>query len=506
MNQTIAYFCAEYAIEPALPIYAGGLGILAGDYVREANDQNLPLVAVGLFYQYQNTATLDVVRDEQGKPLLIEVPIQDKKIKVRVCKKLVGDIPIYLLDTNIEENDVADRRITDKLYVLDKETRLKQELVFGIGGQRVLEALNIHPLVYHLNEGHSAFLGLELIRHEMEEHKIGFAEGIIKAKNRIVFTNHTLVAAGHDIFSDDLVSLLLTGYAQEIGVPVADVIQLGLVQESSAFSMTMLSLRMAGKINAVSKLHAQKAAQIWTHHAMIPITNGIHIATWDKVKELKNHEACKQDLLNIIQKQTGVTWQPHELLLGWARRFVEYKRPLAILDNLDRFIKIAQNNERPVKLVFSGKPHISDENGKRILETLLNRIENSCKGSVVYLPDYTMELAQTLVAGCDVWLNTPVVGYEACGTSGMKAALNGVLPCSTPDGWIAEAEVTNAGWLLDSDHITEDIQNVLEQKIVPMYYEHQDIWQEWMKNARAMIVNEFTTTRMMNEYKEKMYS
>lgn len=505
-NRPIAYFCAEYALDHNLPTYAGGLGILAGDYMREAADQNIPLVGIGLLYHLNHSAKHDLVKDEKGDPLKIEVPIQDKKINAQIWVYMVGLIPLYLLDTDVDENDPSDRHITHTLYIADKETRLKQELVLGIGGLRTLEALKIHPLVYHLNEGHSAFLALELIRHEMQERKVGFKEAIALARKRIVFTNHTLVAAGHEVYSNDLVALMLTGYAQELGVPVSEVVELGLVQESSTFSMTMLSLRMAGKINAVSKLHAKKASEIWTDHPMIPITNGIHIRTWDRVKDLKNHGTCKQELLRYIQEHRQMRWEPHQLLLGWARRFVAYKRPLALLENLDRFMHIALNAQYPVKIVFSGKPPESDGRGMEFVQQLEDLIKNRLGDCVVYLPDYTTELSKILVSGCDVWLNTPIVGFEACGTSGMKAALNGVLPCTTRDGWVDEAELYKVGWILDSDHLSENILDVLEHDIVPMYYQRPLEWREHMQNARDMVLNQFSTTRMMKEYVEKLYA
>lgn len=504
-NRPIAFFSAEYALEPNLPIYAGGLGILANDYLHEADDQHLPVVGVGLLYDVQNSPKFQHVFNEHETPLKIQIPIADRNVTAQVWKYMVGSIPVYLLDSDVEGNDPADRLITHKLYVEDKETRLKQELIIGIGGLRMLEALKIHPLVYHLNEGHSAFIALELIRHEMQERKVGFLEAITFAQKRIVFTNHTLVAAGHEFYSNDLVALMLTGYAQELGVPVLDVVELGLVQDSSTFSMTILSMRMAGKINAVSKLHAAEAAKIWTDHPMIPITNGIHIPTWDMVKNLKNHDSRKQELLTYISQHTHVNWKPNELLIGWARRFVAYKRPLALFEHVDQLLQITKNAQFPVKIVISGKPHESDENGNALVQQLLTMIQGPLKDTVVFLPDYTTDLARTLVSGCDVWLNTPIVGFEACGTSGMKAALNGVLPCSTSDGWFDEIDLGAIGWKLDSDHIGKDLLSVIGQDIVPMYYTRQAEWQERMKKGRDLILSTFSTTNMLKEYAEQLY-
>jgi len=506
MYNPVAYFCAEYALDPDLPIFAGGLGILAGDYLRQAADENFPMVAIGLFYDFNNHVKLENLMDDQDHPLLVTVPIQDRQIKVQVFVYKVGSNPVYLLNTNIEENGSGDREITNKLYIDDKETRIKQELVLGLGGQRVLEALDIHPSVYHFNEGHSAFLVLELIRHQMRLHQQSFEEAIVNVKSRIVFTNHTLVVAGREVYSRNLIALMLSGYAEDVGVPVSEFIKLGLVPESSSFSMTMFALRLAGRSNAVSQIHAQKAAEVWPDHPMTAITNGVHVGTWDIVKDLKNHSVHKQKLLQHIKDQTGVSWQPDQLLLGWARRFVEYKRPLAILDNLEWFLKIAKNSQYPVKVVFSGELPADDERGNQLHQKLADLIADGIGDSAVFLPDYHMNLAKTLVAGCDVWLNTPVVGFEACGTSGMKAALNGTLPCSTKDGWIAEVNLNGIGWLLESDHLSENILEVLEKDIVPMYYQQPAKWQEHMVQARNLILNDFSTKRMLSEYRQKLYS
>jgi starch phosphorylase len=505
MNSPIAYFCAEYALNPDLPIYAGGLGILAGDYLREAADQNFPIIGVGLFYDYQNPVKLDFVLDNQGNPLRIEVPIQDRRIKVQVFVYMVGPNPVYLLNTNISENAPADRQITNRLYVDDKETRLKQELVLGLGGQRVLETLKISPSLYHLNEGHSAFLVLELIRHQMRQHQQDFEEAVAAVKEKVVFTNHTLVVAGREVYSNDLVAMMLAGYAEDLGIPISKVIDLGLVQESSSFSMTMFSLRLAGKINAVSKIHAKKAAEVWADHPMISITNGVHVGTWDIVKDLARHSICKQNLLQYIKQETGIDWKPEHLLLGWARRFVEYKRPLAILDNLQWFKNIAKNSQYPVKIVFSGELPADDERSNFLHQKLADLIKNEIGDCAVFLPHYNMNIGKILVAGCDVWLNTPIVGFEACGTSSMKAALNGVLPASTKDGWIDEVDLTGLGWLLESDHLSENILEVLEKQIVPFYYQHPSEWQNYMRRARDLILQNFTTTRMLREYQEKLY-
>ena len=488
-----------------MPIYAGGLGILAGDYLREAADQAFPITAVGLFYDFNNTYQLPEVMDQDHHPLRVDIPIQDKIVKARVFVYMVGKNPVYLLNTDLSENSPSDRQITAKLYIDNKETRLKQELVLGIGGFRVLETLNIHPSVYHLNEGHSAFLVLELIRHLMHEHKLGFPAALVTAKDQVVFTNHTLVVAGREVYSDDLVALMLAGYAQDLGVPISEIIDLGLIQESSSFSMTMFSLRLAGKVNAVSQIHALKADEVWPNHPMISITNGINIGTWDVVGDLKDHQIRKQQLLDYITKTTGVTWSPGTLLLGWARRFVEYKRPLSILDNLEWFKKIARNSQYPVKIVFSGELPADNERGNKLHEILANLIRNDIGDCAIFLPQYDMNLAKIMVAGCDVWLNTPFVGFEACGTSSMKACLNGVLPASTRDGWVAEVDLKDIGWLLDNDHLSENILEVLEKQIVPLYYQQPEMWQKFMTNARRLILDKFSTARMLGEYREKLY-
>lgn len=534
-DHPIVYFCAEFAINDEIPTYAGGLGVLAGDIIREAAERHIPLITVGLFYHegylyhdlYKEGIMMKVfdrvnpvkvklqpVTDSQQKRIIISVPMQESVVYVQAWTQQIGTVKVYLLDTNIPENTEENRKITDQLYASSKEIRFKQEIVLGLGGLRVLEELNISPCAYHLNEGHSALLALEIARYEMKKHKKPFNEELENTKKHIFYTNHTLIPAGNDTFSSDLAATLLSGFAKELQVPVSDIIRLGLVSGSSIFSMTLLALRLAGKINAVSQLHAQKAKEIWKDHPMTAITNGIHITTWDRLDNKEDiwtaHQRNKQKLIKYVDEVTNIKLDQNILLLGWARRIVGYKRPLALFEDLERFKKIASSIDRPVRVVISGLSHENDQEGLEILEQIDKFVKEDLKNIVVYLPNYSMASAGLLVSGCDAWLNTPVVGFEACGTSGMKAALNGVLPCSTADGWVAEAELFDVGWILQNENISEDILSVLEKFIIPLYYARDknnasSQWIGMMHNARDMVLNQFSTTRMLRKYFEEFY-
>lgn len=538
-DRPIAYFCAEYGLAQNVLSYAGGLGILAGDTVREAADHDIPFIGVGLYYREgyashrldnrevttercsataPTDAGLTLMHDDNGQVIKIPVPIQDHNVMCQAWKWKDDRVVVYMLDSDVEENAPSDRIITNQLYVKDKETRFKQEIILGVGGLRLLEVIGIHPSVYHLNEGHSAILALELVRHEMQERDLSFGEAKQFARRRMVLTNHTLVAAGNETYSNDLVALLLTKFAGELQVPVAEIVKMGLVQESSVFSMTMLALRMAGVVNAVSKLHAQKAKEIWADHPMVAVTNGVHIPTWDGLKKVgdgtgemwSRHLEKKDELLKCLNERFEKDWDNDPLLIGWARRIVQYKRPLALFKDMRRLAEVARNADRPVRLLFAGKPHQSDREGIRMAKTLHDLSRGELKDVLAFLPEYDMDIAKHMVAGCDVWLNTPVVGFEACGTSGMKAALNGVLPCTTNDGWVYEAELFGIGWVLESDGLPEHLLDVIEKDIVPAYYERNDEgvperWETMMRNAREMSLNQFSATRMLRKYIKLMY-
>lgn len=520
----IAYFCAEYALQSQLRTYAGGLGVLSADIIREASDQHIPFVGVGLLYDQAFEGQpeqygLTLVVDHAYRPITVKVPVQDRHIIVGAYRWQEKSVPIYFLTTDSAENDLRDRSITEQLYPSDKERRFQQEMILGIGGLRMLEALEIHPSVYHLNEGHSAMLALELIRHEMSERSLGFQDALELSRARVAFTNHTLVASGHDVFSNDLVAANIVRYAEELSVPVQTLVRLGLIQESSLFSMTMLSLRLSARINAVSKIHARKAAEIWSDHPMSPITNGIHLPTWDCVKQDQApftnnsqlwalHQENKKKLLSHVHLTTGLLWPEESLVFGWARRIVGYKRPLAILSNPDRLASMVDDTH-PIRFVFSGNVQPGDEEGETLLKQLVELFSQKLRGKAVMLQNYNLQLAGLLTAGCDVWLNTPVVGAEACGTSSMKAALNGVLPCSTKDGWVDEIESFGIGWILDTDAVNESFCDQLEKNMMPMYSKQMmgasRDWEQHMRHARELVINEFSCTRVLREYIEKLY-
>ena len=536
----VAYFCAEFCLYDRnipeagpgmrrdLSIYAGGLGILAGDVIREAADRNFPLIGVGLFYSDSKDLSvaqrrLKMVLDWHLNLITVEIPLQDRRISVAAYVWQEKGIPVYLLTTDIDLNDPRDRAITSSIYPSDKQKRLQQEIVLGLGGLRLLEVLGIHPSVYHLNEGHSALLALEIIRHEIEERLIPFDQAKDLAKRRIVFTSHTLLPSGNDIYSNDLVAANLIKFSQEMTVPVNDLVRLGLVQESNLFSMTMLSLRLAQVINGVSQFQAKKALEIWPDHPMIGITNGIHLGTWDRAgvggdpdwfgqeSDIRDrHWESKRKLLKYVEQAGGQKWSQDWLLAGWGRRIVGYKRPGAIFQDIDRLSAILRDQKRPVRLIISGIPHPSDEDGQGQLSEIKEIIRTKLPDVACYLPGYNFEIAGSMVSGCDLWLNTPAVGFEASGTSTMKAMLNGTLLASTRDGWLDEIEINSVGWELGDANPGADFMNLLDKEIKLQYYsdkksDPEEKWLKKMLQAREIIVNKYCASRMLKEYIEKLY-
>jgi glucan phosphorylase len=513
----VAYFCAEFALESDMPTYAGGLGVLAGDYILESADSSFPITGVSLLYKKgQNNnikkssrsySKLKIARQGLFKKLLISIPIGTREVFAQVWRWQKKDVSVYFLDTDIHENSPEDREITKELYVEDRDKRLQQELILGLGGAILLEKLKITPDIYHLNEGHSGFLSLYLLSKEISAGK-SWTEAFVQVKRKIVFTNHTLVLEGQEVFAREPLFKFAGKFCESVNINFDDFYALGLSSTTDAlFSMTTLALNTAGLTNAVSKIHGEKARELWTKWPIIHITNGIYLPRWDKVGSrdiVKAHEKNESILLKEIKKVRGKDWNKNGLLLGWSRRFVPYKRPLALLEDIEKLKNIANFFGGKVHIVYSAPLGDEAAGNNEYLKKIKGYVDGELADLITFLPNYRTDLAEKLVAGCDVWLNTPIVGREACGTSGMKAALNGALTLSTNDGWVNEIDISGKGWLVDDKNITSSLLDTLEKKILPDYIKNS-IWPSMMSNSRKMILDNFSTKRMLKEYIEKLY-
>lgn len=529
----VAYFCAEFGIHNSLPLYSGGLGILAGDHLKSASDLNLPLVAVGLFYRFgyfrqrlrsdgwqeetyrenhSDELALQTVNDVAGKPLLIEVTMRGRVVRARVWRADVGRVQLYLLDTNVAENEPTDRLVTGHLYGGDRETRLVQEMMLGIGGARLLQKLGVDPGVYHLNEGHSAFLTLELARQLIEREGIGFAEAAGRVRERSVFTTHTPVAAGHDEFEAALVQKGFGVWPESaLGLSREEFLKLGQVngdlQES--FGLTPLALRMCRSTNGVSQKHGEVSRELWQKMwperspAEVPITsvtNGVHPSTWvapllrrlyeqrvgedwiERVREAsvwaygvetiadeelwQAHLLLKQRLVAYVRDHSfearlargesedyieaaRTMFDPEILTVGFARRVAGYKRWDLLQSDPQSLVRLINNPERPIQFVFAGKAHPQDQEAKRVLQQLIEwQRDSSLRDRVAFIEDYDQETARQLVQSVDVWMNVPRRPMEASGTSGQKVAINGGLNFSVLDGWWLEGYEGDNGFAI----------------------------------------------------------
>ena len=602
-NELIAYFSAEYGIDEILSIYSGGLGILSGDHVKSASDLGLPFVAVGLLYkngyfhqkinasgvQEQEYKNLDLynlpilpVKDENGENLVIDVRFPRKKIYLKVWKINVGRVTLYLLDSDIPQNTDDYRNVTLKLYGGDREMRIQQEIVLGMGGVRLLKTLGLNPSVYHMNEGHSAFATLELMKDIMAEKNVSFdvAREIISAKT--VFTTHTPVPAGNDIFDIELIEKYFKNFWPRLSLDRERFLHLGMKSRDGelehGFNMGYLALKIAGKKNGVSKLHGAVSRELfgdlWPNIAanespITHITNGVHTcswlapglkelynkylipywqdsifenSTWKKIDNIPNeklwneHNKRKEKLLevvkqNITQRFKGTHVDTKELLpslstdvltIGFARRFATYKRATLIFKDLERITKILNDENKPVQLIFAGKAHPADKEGQDFIKYIHEvSMMPQFKGKVFLLEDYNIALARHLVSGVDVWLNNPRRPMEASGTSGQKASINGVVNFSILDGWWAEGYNRKNGWAIGTNEEydsyeeqdradSESIYSILENVIIPTYYEKDKngISLEWMKLMKESIIStggEFSTSRMVVDYTNKLY-
>ncbi|MFC4102583.1 alpha-glucan family phosphorylase [Paenibacillus xanthanilyticus] len=581
-NGGVAYFSAEFGIDESLPIYSGGLGILAGDHIKAAADLNIPLTGVGILYgkgyfqqrinesgwQQHLYPEVDLeasaypvrlARDAEDRPVVIRVTLAGRQVHAKAYTVQMGTVTLYLLNTDMDDNGDEDRRLTDTLYPSDPDVRIRQELLLGIGGARLLVALGIQPDVWHLNEGHSAFLALERIR-MLSAEGVPFETALEAVKASTVFTTHTPVPAGHDVFSVEMMDRYFGDYYWQLGTDRERVLSLGRL--GGAFNMTRLAVSTSSKVNGVSKLHGEVTRDLfhgWTPHIPrqdIPVdsvTNGIHIGTWlaPGIKALYDRHlpsdwavrTAERDIWTAVRDiPAKELWEAHQqaksdmaeelglpiassgegpLVIGFARRFATYKRALLIFRDLERLERILRDPNRPVSLVFAGKAHPADGPGQELIRRLveLSR-EERFKGRVHIVENYAMDKAKKLVQGVDVWLNTPVKPMEASGTSGQKAAMNGVLNCSVLDGWWVEGYNGRNGWAIegatdvDAEHQarqdSEALYRLLEDEIVPLFYRRDDraIPTEWvgmMKESICTLAPVYNTHRMVSDYWHKVY-
>ena len=599
----IAYFSPEFGLHESLPIYAGGLGVLSGDHSKEASDLGLPLVGVGFIYQqgyfhqritedgwqeayWESVDSADqaVVRavDTAGNEVTVRVALPGREVAVTVWKLNVGRTPLYLMDTNLPENSTTDRELTARLYSSDLDVRIAQEIVLGIGGVRALRALDIRPSVWHMNEGHSAFMILERIA-EYVQNDISFADATDRVRASTVFTTHTPVPAGNEAFPDWLIEKYFHNYWERIGLDREKFMSLARLDRSwgPTFSMPILALRSANHRNGVSELHGQVSRNMWhflwpnTEEDDVPIssiTNGIHTDSWlarrygmafDKylganwrdhldepevwqsvqaipdaeIWNIHRHLKRKmQAFMRARSRQAWTTTQVHPVqiiasgalldhnafTIGFARRFATYKRAGLLFRDFERLLALLHHADKPVQIIFAGKAHPADEPAKRLIQDIYRLIKKAeCGGRLVFLADYDQNIARHLIHGVDVWLNTPRRPYEASGTSGQKAALNGVLNMSILDGWWPEGFNGTNGWTIGSEELLEDEEaqdahdsealfSLLENEVVPMFYrrDEQYLPHEWiamMKESIMTLGPLFSTRRMVKEYITEMY-
>jgi starch phosphorylase len=602
-NEIIAYFSTEFGLHETLPIYAGGLGVLSGDHLKEASDLGLPLVAMGFLYikgyftqkisedgwqdaRYANLVfdelpVLPLV-DEAEKPVTVLVELAGRTVLLRLWKIQVGRVPLYLLDSNVEGNSDEDRELTARLYSSDMDSRISQEIILGVGGVRALRKLGHSPTIWHMNEGHSAFLSLERIR-ELVEKETPMEKAVEVVKSRTVFTTHTPVPAGSDEFPDWLIDKYFGGLREQLGLSRDDFFDLARhkVSWGETFSMPVLAMHMSSLRNGVSQLHGEVAREMWKflwpglkvdEVPIAHITNGVHTGTWlarrlrhlygrylgvnwmDHIDDHETWEAVMsipdeelwavrrhlkrklvfymrewarsqwiQDQVHPVQViASGALLDPYALTIGFARRFATYKRADLVLSDFERLLRIINKPNLPVQIIFAGKAHPADEPGKLLIQKVYRKVklaENG--GKLVFLENYDMNLARYLIQGVDVWLNTPRRPNEASGTSGQKAALNGVLNFSVLDGWWREGFNGKNGWAIGTDDNYQDqkfqddmdaesLYDTLENEIVPLYYNYSsgNLPVEWiarMKESIRTLAPEFSTSRMVKAYAEDMY-
>ena len=601
----IAYFSMEFGIHESLPLFAGGLGVLAGDHLKSASHIGLPLVAVGLLYRqgyfqqyldpngWQQEAFPEVdfyhlplqrVKDDMGENLQITVAGPEGDIIADVWKIMIGRVPLVLLDTNLLENPLAVRNITARLYNSEPGIRLAQEVLLGVGGMRALAAMGIEPSAIHMNEGHSTFANVERLAQLMTQYQLDLKSAMQVVARTSIFTTHTPVAAGHDEFHIDLVRPYIKSIAAQLKISEDELLSWGQTdgkQPHGPFSMFILGLHLSQYCNGVSELHGKVARRMWSHvwpqrddedTPISHVTNGIHVSSFiapeivmlferylgpewhyssrktenmERIDDIYDEELWRahemsrtrmvsnvRDLLVkqlsrrnapiAVMKQAETALNPEALTIGFARRFATYKRANLIFRNPERLIALIQSESRPVQIIFAGKAHPQDNEGKELIKNIIEFARHhNLRDRIIFLENYDMGISRHLVQGVDVWLNTPRRPLEACGTSGMKAAVNGALNVSILDGWWCEGYAADCGWRIGNGEDYSDaaygdavesqaLYNLLENKVIPCFYDRgaSNMPLEWitkMKASMKMAMQNFCSHRMVNEYQKRFY-
>lgn len=603
-NRPVVYFSAEFGLHESLPVYSGGLGILAGDHLKSASDLGIPLIGIGLLYQQgyfnqrlnhdgwqeEDYVDLDIARlpfkpvlDQQGEHLVVRIDTKTTPLHARVWQLQVGRVRLMLLDSNVQSNSAEDRELTNRLYGGDNRLRIRQEVLLGIGGARILQALNIHPGVLHLNEGHSSFAILEEIRRIMEYDQIPFHRALRRVSLYTVFTTHTPVAAGHDRFAADLIEDHLGIFREKLGLSHDEFMALGRVNpdnHTETFCMTVLAIKGSRRANGVSAIHGTVSRLMWKDlwpgrpEVEVPIghiTNGVHVLSWlapqmyqlfetrlgqnwatrmvhpdvwERVDDIddgelwETHQYLKMRLIRFVRRRLRIQSErlgqkdllrqidhildPDVLTIGCARRFATYKRGDLIISQLDRMTKLINDARRPIQIIFAGKAHPRDDDGKRLLQRIAQlSYSRQHRSSIVFVENYDYNVARHLVQGVDVWLNTPRRPLEACGTSGQKVVLNGGLNLSVLDGWWNEAYDGRNGFAIGHGGMHNDlsVQNqrdadylyeTLEKEVIPMYYQRDmsgtpTEWVRRMKHGIKSMGWRFIADRMVKDYAQRFY-
>ncbi len=535
---SVAYFSAEYAIADDMPIYAGGLGVLAADMVLEAAAENRPFNAVGLVYHLAFTGDdpdqrsmperlrsngFEVAKNALGKPVLAKVHIAKRAVVMQAWVKTWGNTRLILLDTNLAKNAPIDRAICDRLYAAAPNLQLAQEICLGFGGVAMLRELGVASDVYHLNEGHAALAGLAVGLEEMTRRpELSLSQAVAAVRDRLVGTKHTILSGAGILLDWGSVASQLGHMLTAQGATIDDLKEFAGLPTGD-YSDTKLLINIVRLANGVSKIHVDAELHDHPTSKLIAITNGVFRNRWaaenwgNSPQNLTDnemwarHNENKHRLFELIETQTGERLDPDALTVVWARRMASYKRPELLINDLKRLGKLAHHLSRPVQFVVAGRANPTDTVGSDLMNRVIDAAGRpELEPRFAYLPHYNPVSAKSLVQGADIWLNTPIRGYEACGTSGMKASLNGALQFSTSDGWIDEVQIGTIGWEVPEHNPARAVYDVLEHKIAPLFYERNadglpEAWIRMMRANIGLIVNNFTATRMLNDYYSKLY-